>query len=150
MTSAQVLSPTATALLDQLRRWASSLPPESATVREDSESGYGGLLFQVRPSRPGAMDLAVGLGSSSDVDFFWGGRYGWENWTSDAEDVLALCEAIKAGDVAEETWRLGGVVVEKRCYIRPDGHRVGDGSPVLPSWLKRWARVSVRRYAPWI
>src|SRR5262245_35129644 len=65
-------------------------------------------------------------------------------------EVLDVCEAIKEGDVIEETWKWGSFVLERRSYIRPEGHRAGDGSPPIPSWLKRWATLSVRRFSPWL
>jgi hypothetical protein len=106
-------------------------------------------LLEIRPTSPGAMHLSVGLGSSSDIDFFWGEGYRWENWTPQPHEVVNLCEAIRSGEVIEEIWKLGGFVIERRCYIRPNGQRVGDGSPQLPAWVKRFARRSVRTYHPW-
>jgi hypothetical protein len=95
------------------------------------------------------MDLSVGLGSSDGIDFFWGDDYRWEDWHPQPRDVLELCEAIRAGNVVEETWKLGGFVIETRCYIRPNGQRVGDGSAPLPAWIRRLARHSVRTFRPW-
>lgn len=146
----QALSGAALDLLKQLRLWAGSLPPNSGVVHENHNPGYGGLLFEVRPARPESVALAVGLGGSEDVDFFWGDGYRWEGWKASVQDVLEVCEAIKQGDVIEETWRLGPFVLEWRSYIGPDGHRAGAGSPPVPKWVKRWARLSVRKYSSWL
>jgi hypothetical protein len=142
------LSPIATALLAELRRWASTLPPSSVIIREHLQAGYGGLLFEVRPSLPDTMGVSIGLGSSSDIDVFWGDGYRLEDWKPQDGEVLRLCKAIRAGEVVEETWKLGGLVLEKRCYIGRD-RQVGSGSGLLPAWLKRLARRSERTFRPW-
>jgi len=144
------LSPGALALLAELRTWTANLPLNSVIVREDYNPGYGGVLFEVRPTRPGAMWFKVGLGSSDDVGFFWGDGYRWEGWKATAREVLELCEAIKDGDVIEETWTLARFVIEKRCHIRAAGRRAADGSPPMPRWFKHWAHLSVRTYSPWV
>jgi hypothetical protein len=143
------LSSAALALLTELRNWTDRLPPQSVAVREDNNPNYGGLLFAVRPVTTNAMNVTVGLGSSDDVDLFWGNGYRWERWKATPSEVLEVCEAIKDGDVIEETWRLGRFVVETRCYIRVQGQRQGEGSFPIPQWLKKWARLSVRTYSPW-
>jgi len=142
------LSPTATAQLAELRRWASTLPPGSVVIREHPHAGYGGLLFEVRPSLRETMGVSIGLGSSSDIDVFWGDGYRLEDWKPQEGEVLRLCEAIRAGEVVEETWKLGGLVLEKRCYIGRD-RQVGSGSGLLPAWLKRLAQRSERTFRPW-
>ena len=119
-------------------------------VREDHNPNYGGLLFEVRPATTNAMDVTVGLGPSDEVDMFWGDGYRWENWKATPREVLEVCEAIKDGDVIEETWSLGRFALEQRCYIRVQGQRVGDGSFPIPQWLKKWVRLSVRTYSPWL
>jgi hypothetical protein len=146
----QPLSSAALALLTELRNWTDSLPSKSVVVREDHSPNYGGLLFEVRPATTNAMDVTVGLGSSDEVDLYWGDGYHWEGWKATPGEVLEVCEAIKDGDVIEETWRLGRFVLERRCYIRVQGQRAGDGSFPVPQWLKKWARLSVRTYSPWL
>ncbi len=142
------LSPTATALLTELRKWVASLPPASVVIRENPSQGYGGLLFEIRPKSPGAMRFSVGLGSSHSIDFFWGDGYRWENWNPSPNELLSVCEAIRTGDVLEEIWKIGSFVIERRCYIRR-AQQVGDGSPQLPAWIKRLARRFERKYNPW-
>jgi len=142
------LSPIATALLAELRRWASTLLPSSVIIREHLHAGYGGLLFEVRPSLPNTMGVSIGLGSSSDIDVYWGDGYRLEDWKPQEGEVLRLCEAIRAGEVVEETWKLAGLVLEKRCYIGRD-RQFGSGSGLLPAWLKRLARRSERTFRPW-
>lgn len=144
------LSPHALLLLAQLREWVQALPPGVATVREDKNPNYGGLLFEVRPIEPNALDITVGLGASDAVDVFWGEDYRWENWKALPGEVILLCEAIRQGQAVEETWRLGRFVLERRCTIQLAVGPVGDGSPPIPAWVKRWARRSVRSYAPWV
>lgn|SRR5262245_5808737 len=146
----QALSPAARAVLSELRNWTNSLPRNSVVVREDHNPSYGGLLFGMRPGQPNAVHVTVGLGTSDDVDIFWGDDYRWEGWRATPREVLDVCEAIKEGDVIEETWRVGWFVIEKRCYIGPEGRRAGDGSFPIPKWLKKWARLSVRTYSPWL
>ena len=135
-------------LLNELRNWASRLPAGSSAVREDHNPKYGGLLFEVTPLRPGTMNVTVGLGASEGFGFFWG-EYGWEDWMASPGEVIDLCEAIREGDVIEETWKIGSLVVERRCYMRPYGERIGSGSYPIPNWIRRWARLSVRAYQPW-
>ena len=137
------------ALLTELRTWTAKLTPATVVVREQHDPNYGGLLFQVRPVEPDTMALTVGLGMSDEVDFFWGEQYRWENWQATAREVLDVCAAIQNGDVTEETWRIGWLTVERRCYITVAGERVGDGSPPMPPWVKRRAQRSLRRYSPW-
>ena len=148
-TSEYTLSPFALALLTELRKWTANLTPTTVAVREEHNVNYGGLLFEVRPVEPDTIALTVGLGISDEIDFFWGEQYRWENWTATAREVLEVCEAIQKGDVIEETWMIGPLVVERRCYIILGNERVGDGSPPMPRWLKQRARPSVRRYSPW-
>jgi hypothetical protein len=146
----QALSPAALALLTELRDWTSNLPRNAVVVREEHNPNYGGLLFEVRPAQPTAMPVTVGLGNSDDIDMFWGDGYRWEGWKATPREVLEVCEAVKAGDVIEETWRLWRFVLEKRCDIRLQGERAGDGSFPVPKWLKKWAHLSVRTYSPWL
>ena len=144
------VSPASRALLAQLRDWAQGLPPSSVAVSETHNPNYGGLLFEVRPSQPNSLTLTVGLGVDDAVDFFWGEGYCWENWTATAAEVLEVCEAIQKGNVSEETWLIGSWVLERRCYIDAPSGRGGDGSVPMPRWLRRWARLSTRRYEPWV
>ena len=143
------LSPAALELLTQLREWVRSLPPDSVVVYEDENPNYGGFLFDVRPAGPDTVPVTVGLGAADDVDLFWGEGYRWEGWKATPVEVLEICQAIREGDVQEETWRLGKYVLEQRSYIRPHGERAGDGSFPAPRWLKRWAKLSLRTYSPW-
>src|SRR5262245_59509700 len=101
------LSIPAQTLLDELRAWVKALPPGTVVVTEEHNPNYGGLLFEVKPVRPDAMNLVVGLGSSEDIDMFWGDGYRWEGWTASTREVLEVCNAIRQGRVVEETWRLG-------------------------------------------
>lgn len=119
-------------------------------VREEDNLNYGGLLFEVRPVQPDAVQITVGLGTSDDVDLFWGEGYRWENWKATPREVIEVCEAIKQGHVIEEAWRLGPFVLERRCTIRLPDRSAGDGSFPMPGWLKRWSRRSVRTYSPWL
>ena len=144
------LSPKALALLVALRTWTADLAPTSVAVKEDLSAAYGGLLFKVQPAQPGAMPLTVGLGTSDDVDFFWGDGYRWEGWTATEREVLEVCEAIKGGAVVENTWTLGPIVIEKRCSLGPNGQLGSEGSGSMPRWLKQWARLSTRTFAPWV
>jgi len=143
------VSPASRALLAQLRDWAQGLPPASAVVSEELNPGYGGLLFKVRPSQPDCLTLTVGLGVNDAVDFFWGEGYRWENWTATPAEVLEVCEAVRKGNVFEETWMIGSWALERRCYIDAPSGRSGSGSYPMPRWLKRWAHLSIRRYEPW-
>jgi len=143
-------SPHALLVLTQLREWVQALPPGAATIREDNNPNYGGLLFEVRPAEPNALGITVGLGASDDVDVFWGEDYRWENWKALPGEVIQLCEAIRQGHAVEETWKLGWFVLERRCTIQLPAGPVGDGSPPIPVWVKRWAHRSVRAYAPWV
>src|SRR4051812_13854318 len=135
MSSPSSLSPKALALLAALRSWTAGLAPASAAVQEDHSAGYGGLLFKVQPAQPGAMKLTVGLGGDDEVDFFWGDGYRWEGWKTTQQEVLEVCEAIKRGEVIEETWTLGSVVIERRCSLGPNREHGGDGSASMPRWL---------------
>jgi hypothetical protein len=144
------LSPKALSLVDALRTWTAGLAPASVAVQEDHSAGYGGLLFKVKPAQPGAMALTVGLGGADDVDFFWGDGCRWEGWKATQREVLEVCEAIKRGEVIEETWTLGPVVIERRCSLGPNGKHGSDGSVSMPRWLKQWARRSTRTFAPWV
>ena len=144
------LSPKALDLLAALRTWTADLDQTSVAVQEDQSAAYGGLLFKVQPAQPGRMPLTVGLGSSDDVDFFWGDGYRREGWMATEREVLEVCEAIKGGDVVEKTWTLGPIVIERRCSLGPNGQHGSDGSPPMPRWLKQWARLSTRTFAPWV
>ena len=148
--AASPLSPKSLALLAALRTWTADLAPASVAVQEDRSAGYGGLLFKVKPAQPGAMSLTVGLGGTDDVDFFWGDGYRWEGKNVTQREVLEVCEAIKGGQVVEETWALGPVVIERRCSLGPNGQLGSDGSGSMPRWLKQWARRSTRTFAPWV
>src|SRR5262245_20690785 len=117
----QALSPAARAVLSELRNWTNSLPRNSSVVREDHNPSYGGLLFGMRPGHPNAVHVTVGLGTSDDVDIFWGDDYRWEGWRATSREVLDVCEAIKEGDVIEETWSVGRFVVEKALLHSPSG-----------------------------
>src|SRR6266850_1080597 len=74
------LSSKALDLLAALRTWTADLDQTSVAVQEDQSAAYGGLLFKVQPAQPGTMPLTVGLGTSDDVDFFWGDGYRREGW----------------------------------------------------------------------
>ena len=95
----QPLSRAALALLAELRNWTDSLPPKSVRVREDHSPNYGGVLFEVWPATTNAVHVTVGLGSTEDVDMFWGDGYRWEGWEATPREVLEVCESIKNCDV---------------------------------------------------
>ena len=103
----------------------------------------------MRPKAPNALPLTIGLGASDGIDFFWGDNYRWERWVTEPRALIALCEAVRAGDAIEETWRVAGMLLGKRSYLRPNEERVGDGSPPLPAWLLRFASHSIHTFRPW-
>jgi len=42
-----------------------------------------------------------------------------EDWKPQEGEVLRLCEAIRAGEVVEETWKLAGLVLEETLLHWP-------------------------------
>jgi hypothetical protein len=147
--TAITLSPAAVAVAAKVKAWAAALPHGTATVEEETSSNYGGTLIHLRPAASGAMDVTIGLGSDTSVDVFWGNGYRWEGMAISPAEVLDICVAIASGRVTEEVVRLTPFLGSRRSTILLPVGPASDGTLWLPSFLQKWAKREIVKFAPW-
>ena len=114
-----------------LRRWLTNVQPSTAAIiEEDSEVEF---VANIRPTNRDASPLTVRIGKSDQLfDCLAGRAVQINDLNLDTSLLLDICEAVRQGQVVEETWERNGKVMRSIGRIQLPTRALASQRVYLP------------------